>query len=180
MKQIDLNNVQEAGEFKKPTAGAYICGIAKVEDIADKEYLKIYYDIAQGEFKGYYTEMRNNNPDWQWAGAYCRSYKPTALGMFKRFCSAVSKSNGNYVFDPSTGNADETTLAGKAIGLVFQEEEYYSNSGDLRTRLVVAREFPISEIDKQTIPPAKKMPVEQPTDFTSINVAKGEDAEIPF
>ena len=181
MKQINLTEVQEAGEFKRPSAGAYICGIANVEDIADREYLKIYYDIAQGEFKGYYTDMRKNNPDWLWAGAYCRSYKPTALGMFKRFCSAVSKSNGNFVFDPSTGNADETELAGKAIGLILQEEEYYSNSGDIRTRLVVAREFPIDEIDKQTVPPTKRLPKE-PTqdDFKSVEVGKGVDEEVPF
>lgn len=181
MKKVNLTEVQAAGEFKRPTAGAYICGIAKVEDIAEREYLKIYYDIVQGEYKGYYTEMRKNNPDWKWAGAYCRSYKPSALGMFKRFCDAVSNSNGNYVFDPSDDGADETELAGKAIGLVFREEEYYSNSGDIRTRLVVDKEFPISELDKQKVPPIKKLPPE-PTqsDFKSIDVDNGVDEEVPF
>ena len=53
-----------------------------------------------------------------------KSYKPKALPMFKRFCSAVSKSNGNYVFDAGVVNSDEKTLVGKLIGLIFQEEEY--------------------------------------------------------
>ena len=51
MKSIDLTNVQEAGEFTRPAAGPYICGIVKVEDVADKEYLKVTYDIIEGEFK---------------------------------------------------------------------------------------------------------------------------------
>ena len=94
MKSIDLTNVQEAGEFTRPAAGPYICGIVKVEDVADKEYLKVTYDIIEGEFKGYYKEMRANNPDWAWAGAYVKSYKDSAKPMFKRFCTAVSRSNG--------------------------------------------------------------------------------------
>ena len=90
MRQIDMKEVREAGDFSKPAAGAYICKITAVEDIEDREYLKITYDIDQGEFKGYYTEAREAHPDWLWMGAYARSYKPTALGMFKRFCTAVT------------------------------------------------------------------------------------------
>ena len=37
MKSIDMTNVQEAGEFTRPTPGAYICGIYKAEDVSDKE-----------------------------------------------------------------------------------------------------------------------------------------------
>ena len=94
MKSIDLTTVQEASDFKRPSPGAYICGIYAVEDIADKEYLKVTYDIVEGEFKGYYKEMREKNPDWAWAGVYVKSYKEKALPMFKRFCTAVSRSNG--------------------------------------------------------------------------------------
>ena len=94
MKKIDMTNVQEAGEFKTLPAGAYICVITAVEDVPNKEYLKVSYDIDAGEFKYYYSSIRLNHPDWSWAGAYVKSYKPTALPMFKRFCSAVSKSNG--------------------------------------------------------------------------------------
>lgn len=160
MRSVDTTNVQEAGEFKKPSPGAYICTLEKVEDIPDKEYLKITYDIFEGEFSGYYSEMRENHPEWTWAGSYCRSYKEKALGMFKRFCSAVSKSNGNYIFDGGTVNSDERTLAGKKIGLVFQSEEYYGNDGERKTRLIVNREFPVSEIGSQKVPAPKLLPDE--------------------
>lgn len=167
MKKVDLTNVQEAGEFKRPGAGAYICGIVKAEDVADKEYLKITYDIIEGEFKGYYQEMRENNPEWTWAGAYVKSYKSAALPMFKRFCTAVSRSNGNFVFDGNTVNADESTLKGKKIGLLLGEEEYYGNDGEKKTRLYVVREFSIDKIGEQKVPELKKIKEEKPTESSA-------------
>lgn len=167
MKKIDMTNVQEAGEFKRPGAGAYICGITKVEDVSDKEYLKVTYDISEGEFKGYYKEMRENNPEWAWAGAYVKSYKTAALPMFKRFCTAVSRSNGNFVFDGNTVNADEQTLVGKKIGLLFGEEEYYGNDGELKTRLYVVREFSIDKLNEQKVPELKKIKEDKPKDSSA-------------
>jgi len=169
MKRLDMTNVKEAGSFSRPEAGAYICIITKVEDISSKEYLKVTYDIAEGEHKGYYSDMRENHPDWLWAGAYTKSYKPTALSMFKRFCSAVSKSNGNFVFDGGQVNADEKTLVGKLIGLLFQEEEYYGNDGELKTRLIVNREFPIDQIGKQKTPKVKELEGKDTADAATIN-----------
>ena len=154
MKAIDLTNIPEAGESQRPAPGAYICTITSAEDVPDKEYLIIGYDIAEGEYKGYYTKMREDHPDWTNAGRYYKSYKPKALGMFKRMCSAVSKSNGKYVFD-GNANADEKTLVGKKIGLVFQEEEYYGNDGNKRTRLIINKEFPINELSAQKVPALK-------------------------
>lgn len=155
MKKIDLTNVQEAGEFKRIPAGAYNCVICKAEDFPDKEYLCITYDIAEGEFSGYYSEMRTNHPDWGNVGVLYKSYKPKALPMFKRFCSAVSKSNVNFIFDGGSINSDEQTLKGKRIGLVLGEEQYYSNSGDLKTRLYVNRECAIADLESQKIPNIK-------------------------
>lgn len=179
MKTIDMTNVKETGDFSRPAAGAYICTIRKVEDVSDKEYLKITYDITEGEFAGYYDSQRENHPDWTWAGAYCRSYKEKALGMFKRFCSAVSKSNGNFVFDGGVVNADEKTLAGKKIGIVLQEEEYYGNDGEKRTRLIVNKEFPISEIGNQRTPHIKELKDTAEIANAGLDAA-GDSEEIPF
>jgi len=179
MKQIDMTNVQEAGEFTTLPAGAYVCVITAVEDVAAKEYLKVSYDIAQGDFRGYYKGIRENHPDWAWVGAYVKSYKPAALPMFKRFCSAVSKSNGNFVFDGGTVNADEKTLIGKQLGIVLREEEYYSNSGDLKTRLVVHTECPIDKLANQKVPDVKRIKEDHGNnDFVS--VPDNDVQEIPF
>ena len=158
MRNIDLTNVTEASDFQRPTAGPYICNITKVEDkpvdaSGKGDYLHIWYDIAEGDFKGYYADIRADHPDWVGVGSYYRSYKETALGMFKRMCSAITKSNPGFEFGEK--NHDESTLVGKKVGLIFQEEEYYGNDGSLKTRLIVQKEFPVDEIDAQKVPDKK-------------------------
>lgn len=185
MKKIDLSNVKEAGESRRLPAGAYICKITDVQDIAGKEYLKVTYDIAAGEYAGHYDEIRAEHPDWAWIGAYSRSYKPKALSMFKRFCTAINKSNGAYIFDCGAINADERTLIGKKIGLLLQEEEYYTNSGDLSTRLIVNKEFPIDQLDAQEVPPIKKLKENASAPAAGVNtgfidVSDGDADEVPF
>lgn len=182
MQTIDLTNVQESGDSRRPTPGGYACKITKVEDVpldnstGKGNYLRIHYDITDGEFAGYYDGLRERYPESKTIGSYIRSYKEKALGMFKRFCSAVSKSNGNYVFDAKT-NSDEQSLVGKKIGLVFGEEEYYSNSGEKKTRLYVAREYKLDDITSGnfTTPELKKLK-EDNDDF----VASTASDEMPF
>ena len=180
MKKIDMTNVQEAGEFTRPEPGPYHCVIKSVEDVAEKEYLKIGYDIAEGEYKEYYTNLRKEHPDWTWAGVYVKSYKPTALPMFKRFCSAVSKSNGKYIFDGGAVNADEKSLIGKHIGIVLREEEYYSNSGDKRTRLIVHSECPIDKLGDQKIPKLKALKETPSNDFVNEGFGSVGEDEVPW
>lgn len=182
MKRIDMTNVKEAGGFERPEAGAYICKIVAVEDFPRSEYLKVTYDIAEGKFAGYYTKTREDHPEWAWAGAYSKSYKTSALSFFKRFCTAVSRSNGNFVFDGGAVNADERTLIGKRIGLLFQEEEYYGNDGEKKTRLIVNREFSVDKLASQKTPKPKLLPEEPQTGSVDgfMSIPEGMDEEMPF
>ena len=97
MKRIDMSNVKEAGDNTRLTAGGYICKYTKVEDREDKEYLYMEFDIVEGEFKGYFKDLSDRFGFW--GGKCYRSYKEAAKPMFKRMCSAVSKSNGNVIFN---------------------------------------------------------------------------------
>jgi len=180
MKSIDLTNVQEAGEYQRHPAGPYICKIINVEDLPEKEYLKVTFDIADGEYKDYYKKGREEHSDWAWYGAYTKSYKTTALPMFKRFCSAVSKSNGSFVFDGGASNSDEKTLIGKKIGLTFREVEYYGNDGNLKTKLEVFSEFPIDKIGEQKIPNIKKLKEDAPKPAADDGFLSGDDTDVPF
>ena len=186
MKKVDTTNVQEAGEYLKLPAGAYICVIRDAKDVPDKEYLEMHFDIAQGEYKGYYDDFRDSG-DRDWAGRLRKSYKPKALPFFKRVCTAVSRSNGNLVFDGGNVNADEHTLVGKKIGLVLREEEYYSNSGELKTKLEVDKEFPIDKINEQKVPEIKRISeADKPgnaagtADDSFINVPDDSPDDVPF
>ena len=58
MKKInDWENIKENSDFKRLEPGAYICAIKAVEDVSDKEYLKIYFDIVKGDNKGYFQKL---------------------------------------------------------------------------------------------------------------------------
>lgn len=138
MIKIDnFNNVQPStGEFERPKIGGYICRILNVEDVKlntqtnKGNYLKISYDIADGEFKGYYTDICVKfKIDYPFV---VKSYKEKALGMFKHFINCVEQSNLDYTWD-----WDENKLKGKYIGFVLGEEEYERNDGSIATRLYV-------------------------------------------
>lgn len=180
MKAINLENVQEAGSTTQLKAGGYVCKYTNVSDVADKEYLYMEFDVAEGENKGYFKEL--NDRAGFWAGKCYRSYKENALPMFKRMCSAVSKSNPGFIFDGGAQNADESTLVGKTIGIVLGEEEYEKNNGEIGTRLYVQYECDAEKIRKGDfkVPELKK--VNRPVNIDSgfVNVPEGADEELPF
>ena len=161
MKKIENYEAVEAstGTFARPTAGGYICRIIEVEDVPLNEqgkgdYLKVEYDIAEGEFKDYYNDQYAR---WggNWYASFIRSYKEKALGMFKHFTNCVEQSNAGYFWD-----WNEKGLIGKVIGLVIGEEEYKNNAGEVKTRLVVTQVKTVEEIKNGDfkVPALKKLP----------------------
>ena len=98
MREIEgWNLVEEAGERKSLPKGIYILKITNVVDNPEREYLEIYSDITDGEFKGYFTGLNANiGRD---ASKEIRSYKSKALPFFKAFITAVEHSNTNYKWD---------------------------------------------------------------------------------
>lgn len=122
MKKLNLDNVQEFTKFKNPVGG-FICEIKSVEDVPEKEYLRIGYDIAealnneQKEFVGMY-EKRKKERDFDYPTTVV-SYKENSLPFFKGFITALENSNRGYKWDN-----DETKFVGKLIGFVIGEEEY--------------------------------------------------------
>lgn len=188
MKSIDLTNVSEASEGQSIPAGGYVARIKSVEDLPQKEYLLVQLDIAEGEYKDYYQKLHDRlGANW-WGLESRRSYKPAALPFFKRFCTAVSKSNGSYIFDGGRVNGDEKTLVGKLVGIILREEEYISNSGDKKTRLIIDREMSVDTIrsGKFKVPGVKLLKEDTisnsraSADNSFTNVPDGEDNTVPF
>lgn len=91
MKNLNLENVQEAKDFTPVPPDGYICRITSVEDVPDKEYLRVEFDIAEGDFKGNYQTLYENKGFW--GGSFVRSYKEKALPFFKSFTTAIENSN---------------------------------------------------------------------------------------
>lgn len=122
MKKLNLAGVQEFTPFETIEAGGYICGIYAVEDVADKEYLKLSYDIIEGDKKGFYTKLKKEK-GWELPVMFA-SYKDSALSFFKGTITSFEKSNKGYKWDD-----DETKLVGKKVGLVLCEKERINNKG---------------------------------------------------
>lgn len=176
-----IDEATQGGGQQLP-AGGYVCKYTKIEDDSNKEYLKMEFDIAEGEFKDYYKGLEERAGFW--GGRCVRSYKEAAVPFFKRMCSAVAKSNPGFSFNPfvNGGNADEQTLVGKLVGIVLQEEEYNKNNGEIGTRLVVAYECDVQKIREGNFKVPKKKEINKPsgnssTDFMAVS---GDSEEIPF
>jgi len=176
MKDLNLANVQEAQDFERPVPGGYICSITSAEDVADKEYLKIEYDFAEGKFKNYYRELYEAKSFW--GGSFVKSYKEKALPFFKGFITAVEKSNKEFTF-----NNDETALKRKSVGLVLGEEEYEAKDGTIKTRLYVDQIRSVDAIKKGDfkIPELKKLPATFATPNSNYeSVPLPDDKDLPF
>ena len=156
MKKIEnFDSVSETNDSprRNPPAGGYVCTVFAVLDVPEKEYLKMEFDIAEGEYKNYALTMLEKygfNPL-----RMVKSYKESARGFFKRFISAIEKSNPGYVW-----NWDEATLVGKRFGAVLGEEQYRKGNGDIGTRLYVDREMSVAKLKEGafTVPELKTLP----------------------
>ena len=152
MKKVNWDEIQDAQEFDNPAPGAYIAKICQVQDVEEKEYIKIAWDFAEGEY------MDSNRETYARAGFWptvlMRSYKPKALPFFKAFKTAVEESNPGYRFDESRLEM----LEGKKFGIVLAEEEYQKNDGSTGTRLYVVSARSVQAIrDGDFKIPAKKL-----------------------
>lgn len=183
MKVIEnYENVQaSSGEFARPTAGGYICKIIDVEDVpmnaqGKGDYLRVEYDIADGEFKGYYKEQFDR---WggNWNASFIRSYKEKALGMFKHFTNCIEQSNTGYEWD-----WNEKGLIGKFVGLVLGEEEYKNSAGEIKTKLVVSQVKTVEDIKNSNfkIPVPKKLAVETQANDFSFTALNDVIDDLPF
>ena len=194
MEKINWGKVEAVSEgYAAPPAGGYVLAICKVEDYPDKQYLKIYYDIAgiadpkNEEFVGYYGQRTERSGDKIPLPSFIRSYKPTAQGFFKGYLKALEASNAR--FEADAFNGDEQQFCGMVVGAVLGQEEYVWN-GKLNVRLKVHTVCSVERIQKGDfkIPELKKvdpaaMPAAAPTssmDSFGTNVPLLSDEEIPF
>ena len=126
--------VQEFTERKTLPLGAYICKIKKavLQSSIYGDQLCVLFDVAEGEYKGYYDSdfKANTAQEKKWRGVL-RLWLPTDDGSdkdeitkrtLKGFVTAVEKSNPGYVW-----NWDENTLAGRTIGVLMRNEEWAYN-----------------------------------------------------
>ena len=124
-------------DFVKLPAGGYVCRIISATDhpTEEKPYLEVVYDIADGEFAGYYSDEWGKENTWAHSTRWY--YTPNALGIFKGNLRAVDESNGTSFETSAQTGIDERRLAGCLVGMIIGEEEYRGNDGSIKTRMKV-------------------------------------------
>ena len=130
MRPIDLNNVTESSEggFNRIKPGAYPCAIMKVEDVPDREYMWVVLDVCSGEYKDYFSDPYYEGKDY--AHRMCFSYKEKSLPMLKGRLHVITDCNPGFDAEAAIFAGNEQALVGKAVGVVFREEEYYNKNED--------------------------------------------------
>lgn len=182
MKKINWNEVNESGG--QPQPGGYICKIIAIDDDEQREFLKIYLDIAYGEHAGYFEDLYDR---FGFYGlTHIRSYKETAKGLFKKFLKTLEDSNAEFVADRFDN--DPQKLIGLELGAVLQLRRYTKQNGldgtQLRVPQICTRQAIFDgnfivpdEIDDREI--AK--PVTPSTDgFVDVPADADEEAGLPF
>ena len=149
----------EGGSSALP-AGKYICEIkgAKVTRTTNgKEQLTLQLDIAEGDYKGYYSdryaqnlEKNGNKAKWANGGLFRQGWEGKSLPFFKGMITCIEKCNDGYKWD-----WDEKKLKGKRIGVLFGREQFIASDGQKKwaTKAVAVRSF--EGLEKSEIPKDK-------------------------
>lgn len=124
LEQIQTE-ARKTGSAKLP-AGPYVCQIKGVKYDEEHGFIKIQFDVAEGEYKDFYTkqykESKDENKKYKgvvtvWLPKDDGSEKDGwTKKTFANWINAVEDSNSGYKW-----TWDETTLKGKKIGLMFGE-----------------------------------------------------------
>lgn len=130
-RPTNWNDVKEFSDRQKLPLGAYVCKVKKaaVQETEWGEQLCILFDIAEGEYSGFFNNEfnANTNPDKKWKGVL-KQWLPKDNGTekdewtkssLKGMITAFEKSNAGYRWD-----WNEASLTGRLIGILFRNEEW--------------------------------------------------------
>lgn len=137
MKKVNsFNRENVIKESERLPIGGYVIKIinAKEEVFSWGSRLAIAFDIAEGEYAGFYNKNFQNqtSEDKKWKGVF-RLNVPKEDGSDgdewtqKKFNTSIvniEESNNGYFFD-----WDESKLKGKLVGALFNNKEYEINGG---------------------------------------------------
>lgn len=131
----NMSGVQAAGDYNRPGPGGYIFRIVRAVNNPVQERVEIDVDFAEGEFAGYYLDLKNRAGFW--GGSFSKSYKEKAQPFFRDFIETVQASNQNTdgLVIGDFEDVDETKLVNMYIGVVIGERQYTGNDGKTKRAL---------------------------------------------
>lgn len=134
--------------FDQLPKGAYVCKIMHLEEATSKKgnpMIKIYFDIAEGDYKDFYKKQyeadTREDKVWSYDATYYLTIPtegclPFITEQWDTFWADIEDSNNGFVFD-----GDEKKAEGKTFGGVFRIEQTEANNGNVydHTRLAFTR-----------------------------------------
>ena len=193
-KPSNYESIKTQGEFIPLPAGGYVCKVMQVLETKSKsglEMLQISLDIAEGEFKNYFTDAyKNDTRDQKKWGciAYLVVDENTDYGTknLKGFVTSVE--NSNTGFNVVWGDNFAKCFKGKLVGAIFGREQYESNTGIhwstkfkwfRGTDTIKSGNFQIPE-DKYLPDGVTSRPTPNQVNDGFMNIPDGIDEELPF
>ena len=185
-KPSDFETAQVAGNIELLPVGVYKCKIMKAEPMTSsngKEFLKIAFDIDEGEYKDFYKKKYQNDTrtmeEKKWSGiwnVFVLDYNGNTSKYFKGLVTCVETSNPDFKFD---FNKPEL-LKDKKIGIVFREEEFEGMTGEIFTSVKAFRACPYDKTEEQQIPRKKEFKREDGSLDAFATTATNDDLDLPF
>lgn len=157
-------NANSFGDFKTLKPGTYKCIIKGVEELIStnaKKFVKISFDIADGEFKNYFADkyMNDTRAEKKWSGIwnlFLEGYEPGSVNTkFKGFITSIEKSNVGFIWD-----WNEQKLTNQVVGIVFRDEEFKADDGSIKSSAKPFYAVPVSDIATVKVPEPKLLNVQ--------------------
>lgn len=188
------------GEFQQLPKGKYVCVIKQVaikESKNGNNQFVILYDIAEGEHKGFYQKMfdedKAQNPSSaKWRGVFKQNMEGKGLSWFKGVVTSIERSN-NFTFQWDR-EKNEDTLKGKRFGGIFWRRQYEKEDGSRPIITELYRIRSVAGLNEAEVPEDSLLPEgasQQPAQAQAgtpssvgdgfMNIPEGiEDEGIPF
>lgn len=182
------------GESRSLPAGCYVCEIlgAIEENHNGHERFVMQFDIAEGEYKGFYQQQykaaKERNAGAKYKGEHKQYMDGNSVPYFKGLITSIEKSNPGYSF-PWNLEGNEKTLKGKKFGAVMGREQIET---DNKEKVFWTHIFQVRSIDglKDAKVPEDRLlndqPAQKPSSDPSLaadgfmSIPDGVDEELPF
>lgn len=172
--------------------GGYVCEVKKIEEgksQAGNDVLRVFLDIAEGEYKGLFMERYHatpESPNKKWKCIDTVLVLDTTTGgtnqKLKGFLTSVEESNAGFVVDKCWGDDFCKFFKGKLVGCVFGDEYFKGTDGQLHSFAKPRFYISIDKIKKGEfkIPKDKYPPEEISFDVGGEMFTETKDDDCPF
>ena len=131
MKAFNGLEIKKSVSASEPLpAGGYVAKIlnAKVEEYSWGEVLVISFDVAEGEYKDFFSKQykENTREDKKWKG----NFRLTVASEGNQYFDSQKRTFGNAIWAIEESNPsfrwawDENALKGKMVGVLFRGREW--------------------------------------------------------